>query len=91
MLLTLQTFPVIKDLYYERNGNNLFGKMTGFILGVGILEENCKAFPLLIFGLRKKTIRGINNWIFLGFLSGLGFAASEGVMYTVRATANAIY
>ena len=29
--------------------------------------------------------------MFLGILSGLGFAASEGVSYTVRATANAIY
>ena len=91
VLLTLQTFPVIKELYFETDSNSLFGKLTGFILGVGILEETCKAFPLIIFGLRKKTVKGINNWIFLGFLSGLGFAASEGVTYTVKATANAIY
>lgn len=91
ILLTLQTFPVIKSLYYETNSNSLVGKLTGFIFGVGILEETCKAFPLIIFGLRKKTIKNFHDGIFLGLLSGLGFAASEGVTYTVKATANAIY
>jgi protease PrsW len=91
VLLSLQTLPVIKNLYSETTSRNLFGRLTGFVLGVGILEETCKALPLIIFGLRKKTIRGIQEGMFLGFLSGLGFAASEGVTYTVRATANAIY
>lgn len=91
ILLSLQTMPVIKNLYDETNSNNLADNLIGFIFGVGILEETCKALPLIIFGLRKKTIKNINDGMFLGLLSGLGFAASEGVTYTVRATANAIY
>jgi RsiW-degrading membrane proteinase PrsW (M82 family) len=39
--------------------------------------------------LRKKTIGSIQNGIFLGLLSGLGFAASEGFDYTVKATSEA--
>jgi RsiW-degrading membrane proteinase PrsW (M82 family) len=69
----------------------LFSQLTGFVFGVELLEETCKALPLIIFGLRKKTITGIREGVFLGFLSGLGFVASEGVTYTVRATAEAIY
>jgi RsiW-degrading membrane proteinase PrsW (M82 family) len=91
VLLSLQTFPVVRDLYGGLSSRNLFSQLTGFVLGVGILEETCKALPLIIFGLRKKTIRGIRDGVFLGFLSGLGFAASEGVTYTVRATADALY
>lgn len=89
-LLSFQSFPVINSLYEETYSRNLFGQLTGFILGVGILEETCKALPLIIFGLRKKTIKRIRDGVFLGFLSGLGFAASEGVTYTVKATVNAI-
>lgn len=91
VLLTMQTLPIVSDLYRNLSSRNLFSQLTGFVLGVGILEETCKALPLLIFGLRKKTITGIRDGVFLGFLSGLGFAASEGVSYTVRATAEAIY
>ena len=91
ILLSLQTLPVIKNLYDETNSNSLADNLIGFIFGVGILEETCKAFPLIIFGLRKKNIKNIHDGMFLGLLSGLGFAASEGVTYTVRATANAIY
>lgn len=91
VLLSLQTLPVVSDLYRNLSSRNLFSQLTGFVFGVGILEETCKALPLIIFGLRKNTIKSVRDGVFLGFLSGLGFAASEGVTYTVRATAEAIY
>jgi RsiW-degrading membrane proteinase PrsW (M82 family) len=91
VLLSLQTLPIVSDLYRNLSSRNLFSQLTGFVFGVGLLEETCKVLPLIIFGLRKKTITGIREGVFLGFLSGLGFVASEGVTYTVRATAEAIY
>ena len=91
ILLSFQTLPVISGLYRNLSSRNLFSQLTGFVFGVGILEETTKALPLLIFGLRKNKINGVRDGIYLGFLSGLGFAASEGVTYTVRATADAVY
>ena len=90
VLLSIQSFPVISDLYGNLSSRNLFSQLTGFVFGVGILEETTKALPLIIFGLRKNKINGVRDGMFLGFLSGLGFAASEGVTYTVRATADAV-
>ncbi len=90
ILLSIQTLPVIRNLYADTNSNNFIENLIGFLLGVGILEETTKALPLIIFSLRKKTVMTAREGIFLGFLSGLGFAASEGVTYTIRATVNAI-
>jgi protease PrsW len=90
VLLSVQTLPLIRNLYADTNSNNFFENLIGFLFGVGILEETCKALPLIIFGLRKKTITNTTEGMFLGFLSGLGFAASEGVTYTLRAAANVL-
>ena len=90
ILLSFQTLPIISGLYRNLSSRNLFSQLTSFVFGVGILEETTKALPLLIFGLRKNKINRVRNGMFLGFLSGLGFAASEGVTYTVRATADAL-
>lgn len=90
VLLAAQRLPVISNLYAGTDSASLPAQVIGFVFGVGVLEELCKASPLLIFGLRKKTIRGIRDGVFLGLLSGFGFAAAEGVSYTVGATARAL-
>lgn len=90
LLLSVQTLPLIRNLYADTDSNNFVENLIGFLFGVGILEETCKALPLIIFGLRKKTINNTTEGMFLGFLSGLGFAASEGVTYTLRASANVL-
>jgi protease PrsW len=90
ILLSVQTLPLIRNLYADTNSNNFAENLIGFLFGVGILEETCKALPLIIFGLRKGTIKNTTEGMFLGFLSGLGFAASEGVTYTLRAAANVL-
>ena len=76
ILLSFQTLPIISGLYRNLSSRNLFSQLTSFVFGVGILEETTKALPLLIFGLRKNKINGVRDGMFLGFLSGLGFAAS---------------
>jgi RsiW-degrading membrane proteinase PrsW (M82 family) len=55
-----------------------------FVLAVGVFEESCKAVPLLVFGWKTGAVRSVGAAVFLGILSGLGFAWNEGVGYSVR-------
>jgi len=86
VLLAAQKLPLIKELYAKTDGLSLGSRCLGYLLAVGPLEEITKAVPLLIFGLRTKTLRTTRDGLFLGFMSGLGFAAAEGVNYTINAT-----
>lgn len=89
ILLFVQGFPIVRDLYAGTDSYNFYGRVLGYVLGVGLFEEVCKALPLLWFGLRSKKITNIRDGVFLGLMSGFGFAAAEGVRYTVQATAYA--
>ncbi len=91
IVLYSQRWPVIRQLYAMTESTHFWSRTVGYIFGVGLLEELCKASPLIIFGLRKKTLQTTRDGLFLGFMSGLGFAAVEGVKYTVTATATAAY
>lgn len=86
VLLALQKLPIIRDLYASTDSMSFTMRVFGYVFGVGLLEELCKAVPLLIFGLRKGKIKGIRDGVFLGLMSGFGFAAAEGVQYTAYAT-----
>ena len=86
LLLISQKLPIVKDLYAGTYSYNLLTRIVGFTLGVGLFEETCKALPLIIFGLRKNKITSIRDATFLGLMSGFGFAAAEGVRYTISAT-----
>jgi RsiW-degrading membrane proteinase PrsW (M82 family) len=87
-LVGAQSLPVFRNLYSWTEGNSLLFRILGFVFGVGILEESCKALPLLMFGLHKGRIHGVRDGLFLGFMSGLGFAAAEGIGYSFGATTN---
>ncbi|MEI9892831.1 MAG: PrsW family glutamic-type intramembrane protease [Chthoniobacter sp.] len=83
ILLQAQQLPLIRSLYAGSvtEGSSATSQLFSFVFGVGVFEEACKAAPLLIFGLRKNKIAGVREGLFLGFASGLGFAAAEGVQY----------
>lgn len=87
--LLIQFLPVVRTIFAGTQSEHFIPRFLGFVFGVGIFEECCKAFPLLFFGLRKGRIQGIRDGVFLGYMSGLGFAASEGLGYTINA-ANAV-
>lgn len=90
MLLLWQNIPVIALLYSGLETTNPAGRFLGFVLGVGLFEELCKAAPLLLFGLQSQTIRSEGAGLFLGMMSGLGFAVSEGVEYTIKYWSSAV-
>ncbi len=86
VLLMMQKLPIIRDLYASTDSMSFTLRVFGYVFGVGLLEELCKALPLIVFGLRKGKIKGVRDGVFLGLMSGFGFAAAEGVQYTVQAT-----
>lgn len=58
------------------------GQFVGFTVSAGLLEEGCKLLPLIFIGMRRGGIRSPADGLWLGIMSGLGFAWAEGVNYT---------
>lgn len=83
LLLAWQQFPIIRNLYSGTNSSSLFGQLIGFTLGVGLFEELCKALPLLCFSMRRGKL-SYQECMFLGVMSGLGFALAEVVHYSLN-------
>lgn len=86
LLFIAQALPIVRHIYAGLGSDDFLPKFCAFVFGVGPFEELCKALPLLIFGLRKGTLQGIRQGLFLGLMSGFGFAAAEGVHYTLGST-----
>ncbi|MEB3295779.1 MAG: PrsW family glutamic-type intramembrane protease [Synechococcales bacterium] len=88
LLLTVQNIPPFNLLYAAIDFNtktdlNFIFRLVGFVLGVGLLEEVCKALPVYFFLLRSGELRDPLTAAFYGSISGLGFAISEGVVYSM--------
>jgi len=82
LLLFIEKFPLFSFLYAATDWG-LIPRLIGFVLGVGILEEVCKALPIYFFFLRPAKLSDPLTLAFYGTMSGLGFAISEGVVYSV--------
>jgi RsiW-degrading membrane proteinase PrsW (M82 family) len=82
-LLFLQRVPPFSNLY-QAVGGGLLARMVGFTLGVGVLEEVCKALPVYLFLLRPRKLTDPQTSAFYGAMSGLGFAIAEGAAYSLR-------
>ncbi|WP_345735165.1 FHA domain-containing protein [Prosthecobacter algae] len=82
LLLAWKEMPIIADIYLGSESENFIIRAFGFVAGVGVFEETCKALPLLFFSLRRSL--PIREGIFLGLMSGLGFALAEVVLYSVN-------
>jgi RsiW-degrading membrane proteinase PrsW (M82 family) len=65
-------------------------RAVGYLFGVGIREELCKALPLLVLAAAWAGMKNPVNGLVLGMMSGVGFAASENVYYVVVTLNNAI-
>ena len=83
LLLVAQRLPIIRALYSGAESESFVLQAIGFILGVGLLEETCKAIPFLLFALRKKEAIRPRDGMFLGMMCGFGFALAEMVQYSV--------
>lgn len=83
LLLFFQQVPPFRTLYHAINAGPLF-RLVGFILGVGMLEEICKALPIYFLLARPHKLSDPLSGAFYGAMSGLGFAIAEGVAYSFR-------
>lgn len=83
ILLLFQRVPPFNSLYQGINGS-LVSRLLGFVFGVGLLEETCKALPVYFLLLRPKKIGDPHTAAFYGAMSGLGFAIAEGAAYSLR-------
>ena len=84
LLLVVQTVPPFSILYTVAHDEGLIPRIIGFVLGVGVLEESCKAMPVYLFLLRPGKLKDPLTAAFYGSVSGLGFAIAEGVNYSFR-------
>ncbi len=83
LLLVLQRIPPFSLLYGGiREGG--IGTLIGFVLGVGVLEEFIKGLPVYLFLVNSGKVRDPLTTAFYGAMSGLGFAISEGVNYSLQ-------
>ena len=78
--------PILKYLGYSYGAatdpnNGFVASMIGFTVGVGFLEELCKALPLYWHYRKAATLdaRGAVVW---GLATGIGFGVSEGISYS---------
>lgn len=88
LLLIFQKVPPFNMLYDAINRGLLF-RIAGFILGVGVLEELCKALPVYLLLVHPKLLLTQPKRLpdplsaaFYGAMSGLGFAIAEGAAYS---------
>jgi RsiW-degrading membrane proteinase PrsW (M82 family) len=84
LLLSVATVFPFSILYKATNAVSLLPRLVGFVLGVGVLEEVCKALPVYLFMLRSHKLKDPLTSAFYGAMSGLGFAISEGVGYSLK-------
>jgi len=82
MLLFFQQVPPF-SAFYAVVGAGMIPRMIGFVLGVGVLEELCKALSVYLFLLRPGKLKDPLTSAFYGATSGLGFAIAEGATYSL--------
>lgn len=83
LLFAWQQFPIISSLYISTESTSHIKRLLGYFLGVGIFEELCKALPLFFFAMRNDKL-DTKGFMFLGVMSGLGFALAEVVQYSIN-------
>ncbi len=83
LLLFFQQVPPFRALYGAINQGLVF-RLLGFVLGVGLLEELCKALPVYLLLYRSQKLQDPLSAAFYGAMSGLGFAIAEGAAYSFR-------
>jgi protease PrsW len=83
LLFYIQKVPPFSFLYQAVSRDIGLLRLIGFIGGVGLLEELCKALPLFIFFRRSQRLSDPHTAAFYGAMSGLGFAIAEGFTYSM--------
>lgn len=81
ILVNLQSVPPFSVFYAFTDSNLIIVRITGFIFGVGVLEEIIKAIPLYFLVRKAKEPIIPQTLVYYGLMSGIGFGVFEGVQY----------
>jgi RsiW-degrading membrane proteinase PrsW (M82 family) len=65
-------------------------QLAGYVLGVGVREELTKALPLLVLAAFTQRMKNPLSGLVLGFMSGIGFAVAENVLYVYKTVSHAL-
>lgn len=91
ILVNLQSLPPLSFLYALTESGNIFGRLLGYILGVGFTEEMIKALPLLFILRTAKEPLVPQTLVYYGLISGIGFGVLEGVHYQITINSTLSY
>lgn len=78
------SLPAVQPFDRLTESTSWSGRFSGHLVAAGLLEEACKLLPLIFLGMRRGGITRPAEGLWLGIMSGLGFAWAEGVIYTSR-------
>ena len=80
--------PVIRDVFEASESANIFGRLIGMTLAVGLVEESAKLIPVIWFASKIEPTPRPTTVAYLGVISGLAFGATEAILYSVSHTAS---
>ncbi|HTD67242.1 MAG TPA: PrsW family glutamic-type intramembrane protease, partial [Candidatus Limnocylindria bacterium] len=87
VLLMAHEIPPLSWMHGWTKSYRLPTRMAGYLFGVGIPEELCKA-AVLFFLAQRRVLLPPQSMLFYGLMSGLGFGIYEGVGYQTGANLN---
>lgn len=88
LLWTVPPFSNLQDL--KGDDSDAIAHFVGFTLGTGVIEEFCKALPVLLLAYAMRVIEKPLDGIFFGAMSGLGFGITEGSSYIQMGGGNVV-
>ena len=74
--------PGVRNIVSASESANLFGRLIGMTIGVGLVEETAKLLPVLWFARNLGDNTRPTTVAFLGVISGLAFGATEAILYS---------
>jgi protease PrsW len=84
LVLKLQGFPIIKQLYNATEISFDPLRLLGFVGGVGLLEEAAKILPIFWLCFYAKEIGRPKEAAFYAAISGLSFGVAEAASYSLK-------
>jgi len=88
LLEAQKNFPLLQ-LDAATDSSEFWPRFSGFLLGVGLSEELCKAAIVLLIVWRARVPFTPSTIVLYGMMSGLGFGIFEGIFYQQYVNPNA--
>ncbi len=76
--------PSLREAFTQEKSQFIFYRWLQSTLAVGLIEEACKAIPLIWIVTRSQRPIHPTTVAYLGCISGLAFGSTEGIRYSFR-------